>query len=163
MRPRNISKVGKMYHSEPFTRTLVGNWQANQFNRNSRRQGLAETNDFPEQWEKISSVNATKEERIGYFRLAEPTLMFFGLVGLVTTMVVFLAALFAGALGYWIGLLVFEIMVFAMLTLGHHRELQKSETDQTYLPSFDSKKLAVCIGLAVPATVVVTYLMMMIL
>lgn len=152
-----------MYHSEPFTRTLIGNWQANQFNRNSRRQGLAESSEFPEWWGKASSADATKEERLGYFRLAVPTLMFFGLTGLVTTMVVFLVALFAGALGYWIGLLVFEIMVFSMLTLGHHREVQKSETDQTYLPFFDSKKLAVCIGLAVPATVVVTYLMMMIL
>lgn len=97
--------------------------------------------EFAQTWEKLAKLDATREDRINYFRLTSPTLGIYGMLGIVAFMILVPASMFLSFFGYWLILLPTIAGFFFTIRFGHERELKKSSTDENYLASFDTAKL----------------------
>lgn len=145
-----------LYHSEPWTRNLVGKytaWQAKKRNTDV---------EFLTDYEKISSIEATWKERNAYFSLGISTLSLFGTFGIFPFVLGLIFSLYLD-ISFWYALILFLLpsMVFHSISIGFHMEKCRSLNDEHYLPSFSSSMMILFSVLGFLVTFIIGYLLSM--
>lgn len=142
------------YHSEPITRSIVGNWHKSMAKQYATQTGDPDAErEWVEKWEQWASDDAPKEQLVGYFSTITST---FTIIGFMISLLTFgtltlLNFMEIDVFNLWSVVPFVFVFVAFSLSFGSWLESWKTRKVESYMGYFDGGKFALFLVLGVLA------------